>query len=248
LGQSLNVMLSQIETAFGDRRASEESARRSEERMRQFVTDASHELRTPLTTIRSSAEHYRQRGGVSTPAERGSNGNGKLSPDELDKLMRRVEQESARMGVLIQDLLTLARADQQRPLDKSTVDLLTIAGDAVHDARVVAPDRKISLVVGSGAALLVTGDDVRLRQAVGNLMSNALAYTPQGSPIEVQLRPGTMAEIQTATATPAPVTQPRALPVGPEGAGQAAAVLEVTDHGPGLSPEQAQHVFERFYR
>jgi two-component system, OmpR family, sensor kinase len=242
LGRSLNVMLSQIESAFDAQSESEESARRSEERMRQFVADASHELRTPLTAIRGFAEYYRQRGGIKSAAEEAA-ANGGLAPGDLDRIMRRVEQEAARMGVLVEDMLMLARLDQQRPLDRNTVDLLTLAADAVHDARVVAPDRQINLTVGSGAALLVNGDEVRLRQVIGNLMSNALSHTPAGTPIDVTLRAGMMAEIQGATATPTPIGHdaPR-VPVGP------AAVLEVTDHGPGLSAEQAQHAFERFYR
>jgi two-component system OmpR family sensor kinase len=258
LGRSLNVMLSQIEAAFDARSESEEAARRSEGRMRQFVADASHELRTPLTAIRGFAEYYRQRGGVRSgppgPPEEaavGPNGKGKLAPADLDRIMRRVEQESARMGILVEDMLLLARLDQQRPLDRHTVDLLTLAADAVHDARVVAPDREVNLSVGTGAALLINGDEVRLRQVIGNLMSNALSHTPAGTPIDVHLRPGTMAEIQAATATPAPVP-----PAGGDHAdhgdwpatGQSAAVLEVTDHGPGLSEEQARHAFERFYR
>jgi two-component system OmpR family sensor kinase len=243
LGRSLNAMLSQIETAFDAQSESEESARRSEARMRQFVADASHELRTPLTAIRGFAEYYRQRGGVESAAEaaRAAAANGKLSPEDLDRIMRRVEQESARMGVLVEDMLMLARLDQQRPLDRNTVDLLTLAADAVHDARVVAPDRQIDLTVGSGAALLVKGDEVRLRQVIGNLMSNALSHTPAGTAIDVTLRAGMMAEIQGATATPTALGTV-GVPVGP------AAVLEVTDHGPGLSADQAQHAFERFYR
>jgi two-component system, OmpR family, sensor kinase len=264
LGRSLNVMLSQIETAFHARSRSEAAARRSEEKMRQFVADASHELRTPLTAIRGFAEYYRQRGGVGPPdAEGGApvpagteawpgasygtvrNGAGKLAPADLDRIMRRVEQESARMGVLVEDMLLLARLDQQRPLQRGPVDLLTLAADAVHDARVVAPNRTINLTVGKGAALLVVGDEVRLRQVIGNLMSNALVHTPDRTPIDVHIRPGSMAEIHAwnrggADAEPA---------VGRGGvAAQSAAVLEVADHGPGLSEEQAAHVFERFYR
>ncbi|HXW46245.1 MAG TPA: HAMP domain-containing sensor histidine kinase, partial [Streptosporangiaceae bacterium] len=180
LGRSLNVMLGQIEAAFDAQSSSEAAARRSEERMRQFVADASHELRTPLTAIRGFAEYYRQRGGVrdaptaeaGQPVVRaadlaaaiGRNGTGKLAPADLDRIMRRVEQESARMGILVEDMLLLARLDQQRPLERKTVDLLTLAADAVHDARVVAPSRAINLSVATGAALLVNGDEVRLRQ------------------------------------------------------------------------------------
>ena len=157
LGRSLNVMLSHIETAFRARSRSEETARRSEWRMRQFVADASHELRTPLTAIRGFAEYYRQRGGLAT----GGNGAGQLAAADLDRIMRRVEQEAARMGVLVEDMLLLARLDQQRPLEARPVDLLTLAADAVHDARVVAPDRSIHLTVGSGAAL--RGQDAPVR-------------------------------------------------------------------------------------
>src|SRR5215472_1225164 len=103
--------------------------------MRQFVADASHELRTPLTTIRGSAESYRQRGGIET----GDNGSGNLTKKDMDRTMRRIEQESARMGVLVADMLLLAQLDQQRPLQSRPVDLLTLAADAVHDAQVQAP-------------------------------------------------------------------------------------------------------------
>ncbi len=251
LGRSLNMMLGRIEQAFSAQQRSEAAARRSEARMRQFVADASHELRTPLTAIRGFAEYYRQRGGVAAdgaaaatavtqpPADRqvaghAGNGSGKLEGPELDRIMRRVEQESARMGVLVEDMLLLARLDQQRPLQRSTVDLLALAADAVHDARVVAPDRNINLVVRAGAAPLVLGDEVRLRQVIGNLMSNALTHTPDGSPVEVRIRPGRLAEASVA--------------VGWEIPDQPVAVLEVADHGPGLTAEQAGHAFERFYR
>ncbi len=259
LGRSLNVMLSQIENAFRAQSRSEAAARRSEERMRQFVADASHELRTPLTAIRGFAEYYRQRGGVAGEAVEAEeapnsaadadaiktalNGTSQLSPADLARIMRRVEQESARMGVLVEDMLLLARLDQQRPLEHTTVDLLALAADAVQDARVVAPNRNINLTVGAGAALLVDGDEVRLRQVIGNLMSNALAHTPDGTPIDVHIRSANLEEVWAATGT--------AHTTGYSAAGLASevvAVLEVTDHGPGLTPEQQAHVFERFYR
>jgi two-component system OmpR family sensor kinase len=214
LGRALNTMLAQIETAFGARAASEAAARRSEDRMRRFVADASHELRTPLTTIRGFAELYRQ-GAAHDPAE-------------LDRLMRRIEDQAARMGLLVEDLLLLARLDQQRPLDRSPVDLLALAADAVHDAHAVAPDRRIELVLGGddgdrGTALVVLGDERRLRQVLANLVDNALRHTPAGGPVEVR--------------------------VGAAGLdGRPAAALEVVDHGPGLTAEQAERVFERFYR
>jgi two-component system, OmpR family, sensor kinase len=251
LGRSLNRMLAQIESSFQARSRSEAAARRSEERMRQFVADASHELRTPLTAMRGYAEYYRQRGGVrdeaaSPPDPAGHiaagpdqagpaalpggleaaaprNRTGQLSGADLDRIMQRVEQESARMGVLVEDMLLLARLDQQRPLERRPVDLLTLAADAVQDARIIAPDRAIDLNVGSATAFLVLGDEVRLRQVIGNLMSNALSHTPDGTPVTVAILAG---------------------PRDPE----PSVMLEITDQGPGMPPEQAEHVFERFYR
>jgi two-component system, OmpR family, sensor kinase len=232
LGRSLNLMLSQIEAAFHAREESEAAAHQSEERMRRFIADASHELRTPLTAIRGFAEYYRQRGGLvqrwdkDQPAAPGP-GSG-LLPDDLDRIMQRLEKEAARMGLLVEDLLLLARMDQQRPLAQQPIDLLSLAADAVHDARLLAPARTIELSVQRGAAFLVTGDEPRLRQVIGNLMSNALTHTPDGTPIEVTIGSGTL--------------DPR-VPDSP-----AAVTLDVTDHGPGMSTEQAQRVFERFYR
>jgi two-component system OmpR family sensor kinase len=232
LGRSLNTMLAQIETSFRAREESEAAARRSEERMRRFVADASHELRTPLTAMRGYAEYYRQRGGVQDEAAEGAssaaNGGGQhtrgpLSRADLNRIMQRVEQESARMGVLVEDMLLLARLDQQRPIERRPVDLLTLAVDAVQDARIIAPQRTIELTVGTGAAFLILGDEVRLRQVIGNLMSNALNHTPDGTPVGVRVLAGPRHPVPTV-------------------------VLEVTDQGPGLRPDQAERVFERFYR
>jgi two-component system, OmpR family, sensor kinase len=240
LGRSLNVMLSQIETAFHAREESEASARHAEERMRRFIADASHELRTPLTAIRGFAEYYRQRGGLvrRRDTQEADDGAGArddvvttatgLTPSDVDRLMGRVEKEAARMGLLVEDLLLLARLDHRRPLARQPVDLLSLAADAVHDARVLAPDRTIELSVAPGAAYLVIGDEARLRQVIGNLMSNALTHTPDRTPIEVSISSG--------------VLDPRKSDPTP------AVLLDVIDHGPGMSAEQAQRVFERFYR
>ena len=256
LGRSLNTMLAQIESAFHARADSEAAARRSEERMRQFVADASHELRTPLTAIRGYAEYYRQLGGMrngtapgpgpaTTASRAGSTApgpdagttaqereagplaaSGQLTRPDLDRIMQRVEQESARMGLLVEDMLLLARLDQQRPIERRPVDLLTLTTDAVQDARMIAPRRKIELTVGAGTAFLVLGDEARLRQVISNLMTNALTHTPDGTGIDVRILAG---------------GPDSTLPVP-------SVILEVADTGPGLSKEQADRVFERFYR
>ncbi len=249
LGRSLNLMLAHIEAAFRARTSSEEAARRSEEaatrsalaagrseeRMRQFVADASHELRTPLTAIRGFAEYYRQRGGVGDEPPDAAAAS-PLSGADLDRLIERVESEAVRMGVLVDDMLLLARLDQQRPLDFRTVDLLAIAADALHDARVIAPKRTINLTVGTPEAPLVTGDEVGLRQVVGNLMTNAMTHTPDGTPIDITIKSGSLGNGHRPAAS-----------TGAE-SGAPAIILEVADQGAGLTDEQQQHVFERFYR
>jgi len=274
LGRSLNAMLSQIERAFRAQEASEQAAHQSEERMRRFIADASHELRTPLTTIRGFAAHYRQRGGangrrsrVSVPegwassssgtgsayssgarhslGSPGAQGNGlppgELTPEELDHLMGRVESEATRMGLLVEDLLMLARLDQQRPLAKAPVDVLSVAADAVQDARIVQPGRPISLSVAPGTAFLVDGDEARLRQVLGNLVNNALTHTPAGTPVRVKIARGTMAhdEADGSRRDGERPDDSHAVP---------AVVLDVEDDGPGMSSDQAQRIFERFYR
>jgi two-component system OmpR family sensor kinase len=254
LARSLNLMLSQIEAAFDARSESEAAARGSQERLRRFVADASHELRTPLTAIRGYAEYYRQRGGLGS-ADHGpgsgtagqSNGAqrpGVLGTADMDRIMLRVEQESSRMSVLVEDMLLLARLDQQRPVERKPVDLLTLAADAVQDARIMAPSREVSLSVASGAAFLVLGDEARLRQVIGNLMSNALAHTPDGTRIDVRIRAGR----EPIRAPGSPGVAPAAGAGHPVPASPPAVTLEVADQGPGLSAEQAERVFERFYR
>jgi two-component system, OmpR family, sensor kinase len=242
LGRSLNTMLSQIETAFHAQEASEAAAHQSEDRMRRFIADASHELRTPVTAIRGFAEYYRQRGGLvrhwdrdreappgaADPAAGAAPAEAGLTPRDLDRIMVRVEKEAARMGLLVEDLLLLARLDKQRPLARQPVDLLSLAADAVHDARLLAPARTIDLSVQPGAAFLVIGDEPRLRQVIGNLMSNALTHTPDGTPIEISVSSSTL-DPQAGDHTPA-------------------VILDVTDQGPGMTQEQARRVFERFYR
>ena len=210
LSRALNAMLEQVERAFGARAASEARARRSEQRMRRFVADAGHELRTPLTSIRGFAELHRQ-GAVT-------------EPEEVSALLARIEGEATRMGVLVDDLLLLARLDQQRPLERAPVDLAAVAEGAVESARAGAPDRAIEVDADRAEPrLVVDGDADRLHQVVGNLVANALAYAPPPAPVTVRTR-----RVQRD--------------------GRDLAVLEVVDRGPGLTAEQAERVFERFYR
>jgi two-component system OmpR family sensor kinase len=164
LGLALNEMLSQIETAFAERTA-------SENRLRRFLADASHELRTPLVSIRGYAELFR----IGAARE----------PDETEKAMRRIEDEAARMGVLVEDMLTLARLDELREPVREHVDLEEVAADAVEDARAVAPGRTIDLFADARGSVL--GDPHQLRQVVANLMRNALTHTPADTPIEVRV-------------------------------------------------------------
>lgn len=206
LSASLNTMLGQIESAFLARRISEREARESEQRMRRFIGDASHELRTPLTSIRGFAELYRQ-GVVHDEAG-------------VRRLLRRVEDEAARMGLLVDDLLLLARLDQQPVIARAPVDLIEIVVESVLHARVVARDHDLRLRVDARPVPPLIGDALRLRQVVDNLVRNATVHTPPGTVVDVS--------------------------VG--GTAEGWAVLEVRDDGPGLAGEDAAHVFERFYR
>jgi two-component system OmpR family sensor kinase len=206
LSAALNVMLARIETAFAHERESQQQARASEERMRQFVADASHELRTPLTSIRGFAELHRLGG---------------TDAGEIDQTMRRIEDDATRMGVLVDDLLLLARLDQQRPLEQLPVDLLEVARDVVEGARRIAPSRTIDLRTDVPVPPIVTGDGSRLRQVVQNLMTNALTHTPDDAAISVEVAVDESARL---------------------------VAVEVSDTGPGLAAADAQHVFERFYR
>lgn len=197
LAVSLNRMLGHIEEAIDERAA-------SEDRLRRFVADASHELRTPVTTIRGYAELYRH-GGLADPAA-------------LDDAMRRTEQEAVRMGRLVEDMLVLAKLDEQRPLDAGPVDLGALIRDAGADAKATWPGRPIE-VETPDEAVIVTGDEDRLRQVVANIAGNALVHTDPAVPVtlRVQVLDGE-------------------------------AIVEVEDLGDGMPPEVAEHVTERFYR
>jgi two-component system, OmpR family, sensor kinase len=226
LSRSLNGMLGQIESAFSAQADSEAEALRSEAHMRQFAADAGHELRTPLASIRGITELYRQ---------------GAADSRQVPDLMRRIENEAIRMGLLVEDLLLLARLDQERPFARDRVHLVALAADSITAARARSADRTIELRVerpsralgvngsdpdidadaGIVGESVVIGDENRLRQALDNLLTNAVRHTPADTPITVRVRPA-------------------------DAGGHC--LLEVADTGPGLSADDAAHVFERFYR
>ncbi|HVQ22190.1 MAG TPA: HAMP domain-containing sensor histidine kinase, partial [Candidatus Saccharimonadia bacterium] len=196
LGLALNEMLDNLQGAF-------DAQKESEAKLRQFLADASHELRTPLTSIQGFAELFRL--GVAN--------------EHVDQtvIMRRIEDESKRMRILVDDLLLLARLDERRELEPTPVDLAVLAADACSDAVAADPDRRITL--DAPESVMVDGVQDHLRQAIANLVSNALTHTPPGTSIEVSA---------WTTGGHARVT--------------------VRDHGPGLSDEALQHAFDRFWR
>lgn len=195
LGVAFNSMVDGMEQALAEREA-------TEARLRRFAADASHELRTPLTSIRGYAELW-EAGGLRDPAQ-------------LDQAMRRLSDEGRRMGALVEDLLLLARLDQEPVVRQELVRLDLLAADAVADALAVEPGRPLDLETEPA---IVVGDESQLRQLVSNLVTNARVHTPAGTPITVRVR------VESSTAR-----------------------LEVSDQGPGMEPEVAQRVFERFYR
>jgi two-component system OmpR family sensor kinase len=194
---TLNTMLARIEEAFAVRTE-------SENKLRRFVADASHELRTPITAIRGFSELHRQ-GAVNGEAE-------------TKQLIARIEGESKRMGSLVEDLLLLARLDQAREMDSKPVDIVKVVADAVASAQVSGPDHPITLVTPN-VELFMLGDEVRIHQVIANLLANARAHTPDGTPIAVMI---TSDESEVS--------------------------ISVADKGPGLSETDQQHIFERFYR
>lgn len=211
LGRAMNAMLGRLEWEIAARTA-------SEQRLRRFLADASHELRTPLTSIRGFAELSR-RGGDRTDA------------------LRRIEAEAARMGVLVEDLLLLARLDEERDLEQRPVDLLELAADVVRDLHARSPERDVRLT-GAMRPVVVEGDPLRLRQVLANLLANAERHTPLDARITVRVdvaEPAALGPAVAVAGSPLPSEVP-------------AALVEVADTGPGVSVEHAPYVFERLYR
>jgi two-component system, OmpR family, sensor kinase len=221
VGAAFNRMLYHVERALGRRAA-------SEARLRRFAADASHELRTPLSAIRGYAElALRHPGPV---------------PEDVTHALRRVQSESVRMGVLVDDLLLLARLDAGRPLEREPVDLSRLAIDVTSDARVARRDHHWQLDLPD-EPVLVEGDEHRLHQVMANLLSNAGKHTPPGSTVTVAL--AVPAGRQAARAAGGPgdaAVQRGVMPAGPR------AELSITDDGPGIPPELLPELFERFTR
>ncbi|MGK8557254.1 sensor histidine kinase [Nocardia gipuzkoensis] len=216
LGTAFNVMVTRLASAL-------RQVRDSEQRMREFIADASHELRTPLTSVRGYAELYRH-GGAGTE-------------ERTRELMSRIEAEAIRMGRLVDDLLLLARHDEERPLDLTEVDLAAVATEVVRDARTRAPGRRITLS-GADKPIRILGDVDRIRQIATNLVSNALIHTPSDADITVTV------EIAHPDATETKV----AVEVGTDSGAAVYAVLEVADDGPGIDGAIAPRLFDRFYQ
>jgi len=204
LSAAFNQMLGHVETALEQREG-------SEARLRRFVADASHELRTPLAGIRSYAELARR---STEPV-----------PDEVSHALGRVESEAVRMGLLVDDLLLLARLDAGRPLEQEDVDLSRLVIEVTSDARVAGPDHRWSLDLPD-EPLVVRGDEHRLHQVVGNLLSNARIHTPAGTSVVVRLAVDLTSDANT----------------------EHQVLLSVSDNGPGIPAGLQATVFERFVR
>ena len=163
VGAAINRMLQHVESAL-ERRAA------SETRLRRFAADASHELRTPLAAIRGYAELALRHGGP--------------VPEDVTHALRRVESESARMSMLVDELLLLARLDAGRPLEQEPVDLTRLTIEATSDAQVASPSHRWQLELPD-EPLMVRGDEFRLRQVLGNLLSNAAKHTAPDTTVTV---------------------------------------------------------------
>ncbi|HLU28872.1 MAG TPA: HAMP domain-containing sensor histidine kinase [Glycomyces sp.] len=205
VAHAINTMLGKIESSIRAREFSEEHAHTSEQRMREFIADASHELRTPLTSVRGYAELVRANPGM----------------PEADRqhYIGQIEEAAKRMGLLVGDLLHLARLDQERPVETEPVDLAVLGEEAVSAQAVVAEGHRFEFKVAPDAATTVLADRARMRQVLDNLLSNAVKHTPPGTRVAVEIL-----------------------------ADAAHVVLRVADDGPGMAPEIAERVFERFFR
>jgi two-component system OmpR family sensor kinase len=204
LNRALNTMLGRIDRAFSDRA-------KTIDQMRRFVGDASHELRTPLVSVRGYAELYRM-GALQTP-------------EEIGQAMERIEAEAIRMGVLVEDLLELARLDETRPLALADVNLTIIAHDASMDVRAQDPERTVRVVALDGSdevpEVTIKAEENKIRQVVTNLLGNALRFTDTGTPLEIAIG---------------------------SNATQGEAIIAIVDHGEGIPEPIRDKIFQRFWR
>jgi two-component system, OmpR family, sensor kinase len=205
VGRAINSMLTKVEGAIRAREWSEQRAHDSEERMREFIADASHELRTPLTSVRGYAELVRT--------------NPQMPEADRQQYVGQIEEAAKRMGLLVGDLLHLARLGQERPVETEPVDLAVLGHEAVAAHAVTAEDHEFRFTCVPGSSTVVAADRARMRQVLDNLLSNAVRHTPAGTHIDVEVA----AEDTTVR-------------------------LTVADDGPGMTPETAERVFERFFR
>jgi two-component system, OmpR family, sensor kinase len=221
VGAAFNRMLGHVERALGRRAA-------SEARLRRFAADASHELRTPLSAIRGYAElALRHPGPV---------------PEEVTHALSRVQSESARMSVLVDELLLLARLDAGRPLERKPVDLSRMVIEVTSDAQVARRDHRWRLDLPD-YPVLILGDEFRLHQVLANLLSNAGKHTPPGTTVTVALA---VAEFAAREPVTIPDHAPSVLRGSPPP--RPRVVLSVTDDGPGIPAELLPELFERFTR
>ena len=203
LSVALNRMLAQIQGAFIAVNDSERQAREAESSMRRFIGDASHELRTPLTSVRGYADLYRS-GATNDP----------------DMVIDRISAEAGRMSLLVEDLLTLVRMDEGRPMREDPVDMLEICLSAAENARVGFPGRTVSVRNEARSVPVTLGDSARLHQVVGNLVTNAMRHAGDDASVVMRLSRPDDDHLS----------------------------VEVIDDGEGIAAEDVPHLFERFYR
>lgn len=183
LTRVLNSMLARLSDDLREREANEAALTRSEARMREFLADASHELRTPIAAVSAYAQLFAE--------------GAQSRPEDLARVLKGIETETARMGRLVSDLMLLASLDEGRPIEMHPVELVSICADAVHAARAVGAEWPLELVAAEPVEVL--GDATRLRQVVDNLLSNVRVHTPAGTTASVTVtRSGAVALIEVA--------------------------------------------------
>ncbi|MFI7018573.1 sensor histidine kinase [Streptomyces sp. NPDC050164] len=200
LRTAFNTMLEHIDDSLAVRA-------QAEQRLRRFVADASHELRTPLMSVRGYADLFQYAAAN--------------APEERDRHLARLRAEAARMGILLDDLLLLARLDAaevEAPLRLEDADLVELVQQAADAFRASRPDHPLTVTTGP-VALKVRLDPQRVRQVLDNLLANAAVHTPPSTPVSV--------DVAVASGT---------------------ALVRIADAGPGIPPEDHERVFDRFYR